>query len=504
MSQTDAPGPLLVPPGAGPALDRAALDAALSRLGLPDHIELLRRRWQRVATDPWRVVQDDDRGMTHETAFTDEDALCRFLLVRALVADPPAAAHLPAVPRVVPMGEPAAGDESPPTGRTPTERWRRQLAPLSRLVARGGGTLVVEDTTSLFAHGPDGALAQVALELATGQVRWERPVWPPVAEPTVGIADDCLLSWGHGRLSARDLASGDGRWTVACEERPRLLAHTAGRAVIATGPSAEAPCPARALDLATGTTVWDAVLTHAAGPLRVDELWQLEHDDGELVLCAVALADGSRRELVRTPRPAGYEDARLAVTFAAQDEHGGLAVVRASLPPGPGVRTALGDLVLSTGADVVQIDSAPPLSGERSTVGVDAEHVLRHAETTTFRRVDDGTDRWSLPARATLHARRGGLTVLGTGRTDTTAIEDDGRVRWQRTGSVVAVSGDELWIVDGEELRGVAIETGEQHWHTRHPAAASRPWLPAGGLVGFRTNDGHAVQQRVGVLSAYG
>lgn len=501
-------------------MDLEELDATLHRLGLPNHRSQMGGGWEQVGRDRASLIVQNDRSAADVVDFGSEDALCRWLLVRSLLAQPPAARRVPAAPRLLPpIVEPDPADP----GADGDPSWRRPLAPMSRVAARGGGTVIVEDTASLLAHGGEGALVQQAIDVANGRARWTRPVWPPAARPTVGIADDCLLSWADGRLSAHELSSGQERWTVRCAERPRLLAHAPGRGVLTAGPAVDAPLPARGIDLMDGRTLWKASISDPVyaldGPEARAALHHVEHHRGELVLSEISVADGTRRTLTRVPCPPGYAQAHLLLIFHSRDERGELALVRGRSQRRRGeVGTRLGDLVLLVDrGELVTIDPEPRIGHAHLLVGVDGEHLLRrpvrpHEGHLTLWRPADGGERWSREGGGTLVRRSRGLTILrespfnvkGLRASRTVAVEDDGRVRWSAPGSAVVSLGDELWLADEHELRGVALQDGVERWRRPLPAPTPRPWYSPNGLLGHRADDGHAIWVADEHLLAFG
>ncbi len=487
-------------------MDLVELDATLRRLGLPDHQSQMGGGWERVGRDRASLIVQNDRSPADVVDFGSEDALCRWLLTRSLLAQPPAARRVPRAPRLLPPS--VAPDRAHPgqPGDPPGLRWERAFAPLSRLAARGAGVVITEDTGSLLARGGDGALVQQVIEVTTGRVRWARPVWPPAATPTVGVADDCLLSWAHGRLTGHDLTSGEERWQVRARQRPRLLAYAPGRAVLTTGGVADAQLAAWGIDLADGRTVWKETTSDPvyalAGPEARTALHRIEQRKHELVLSEITVDDGARRVLTRVPCPSGYRGAHLMLLFHERDERGELALVRGRAERRQSdVGTRLGDLVLLVDRDeLVVIDPEPDLDRHRFTAGADAGHLLHlptlpQEGTTTLFSPAEGRELWARPGGGKLVHRRPGLTILTT-RADgprTVAIDDGGQLRWSAPGAAVVVRAEEVWLSGEDGLLGVGLEDGAERWRAPRPSPAPIPWSAPNGRSGYREDDGHVV-----------
>ncbi len=225
-----------------------------------------------VALDPPRLTMLPERGPATERRFDSEDALCRFLLVRALTRQGAPIRWNGTAPAPRPGGAieptPAPGADAAPADRRPQQRWSWPVAPLTAIAARGEGLVVLRDTASLDAHGAAGAPWLTALDVATGRERWALPL--PAAEvPVIAVAGTVAGTVVRERdvTSQLTLVGDDGRarWTRPAAE---LVTRRGDVLYVRRGDGLSG------LDRATGRTLWTtgsarpATLTRAMRRLR--------------------------------------------------------------------------------------------------------------------------------------------------------------------------------------------------------------------------------------------
>lgn len=345
------------------------------------------------------------------------------------------------------------------------------------------------------------------------------------------MVGDVVLTWSRGELAALELADGSERWRVELETRPAIMGCADG--VVALGPRAGGLLPAGGRSLATGEARWERKVSsqrHVSYGERLPErLLRVEAVGERILLTRVSVGDGSERRLLDAPLPSAYREAEfvLVIDDLEERETAGLVVIRGSAPRIPGTQgTPMGDLVLRPGAaKALTLHERPvnaltgPADHQFATPG-DAHHLLLTPSApdthgASLLCVGEGV-RWTRSGATRLLMRRPGMTVV-TGvphrhwfvpwrpMPEVSAVEDDGSVRWCRTGPGVLAREDEAWILDLTELIGVGVEDGAVRWRCPIPEPpGGADWRHSNGLRGYRDEDRHLLLTRPDALLAYG
>lgn len=488
-------------------MDVFDLHAELERLGRP--LPASHPEDDRVETDPPALATSIDRGMWTRRPFESVDAVCRFWLTRELLQRPAVLdAPLPGPPlgrpdgAVVPVALASAG------GPGPRPAWRRPLAPLSRVVARGEGLVVVADTAALMAHGAGAVLHATALEVASGAERWSVPLRAG-AGASFAVVGTTVLVATLRELFGLDAATGRERWAIAnplagqpgVGEPPqresvgrhqvRLIAQDDRHVVLAPWVQRESQAgpPLASVDAAAGAAAWTSPVQacicqdpQAAVP-RASRLLHAAVRDGELGVFE-ARHDHSRVQLrARTAAPPDFDAGTLVVAHDALGPEDGYAVVRLCNRYGAG----LADAVVVPGVPqpvYVSPDRGKAYRGARVEGLSGPRFAVRDRSAGTIELRDlAGRVTWSAPGdRGPWDCGpHGCLIECGAHPSGVAAvIADDGTERWRRTAvRVLAVRGDEAWLSEYRgDVIGVGLADGVERWRGALPHPGPNLPLP--------------------------
>src|SRR5262245_9992727 len=100
------------------------------------------------------------------------------------------------------------------------ELWKHELPTAETMADFGTGTSpIIADGLAVLVRDVGNGSKVIALDMATGSVKWEKPRKSLVSYGTPVVIDAAggkqLVTVGHGRMIAYDLRSGDGKWSAA-------------------------------------------------------------------------------------------------------------------------------------------------------------------------------------------------------------------------------------------------------------------------------------------------
>lgn len=181
------------------------------------------------------------------------------------------------------------------------------LVPARRVVIVEAGVQVGQAPAAVYPVVSE----YVALDLATGAMRWAVPVGGRYQDPPVAVAGRFLLTGDPaGAVTARIATTGRVVWRdrrpAACGPPPADSAENAGLGLAADGPllSASFACGSRVivqrLDPATGMTLWTWRSPPTTGPLLA--VAAAAHGGAGMVLIAGQIAPSARPFTRRLPR----------------------------------------------------------------------------------------------------------------------------------------------------------------------------------------------------------
>lgn len=328
--------------------------------------------------------------------------------------------------------------------------WRAPRASPTGAMAIGGEILVAGEE--------DGLLA---LDLASGEVRWRVALEGAVALPPLIVDGAAVAAEAGGTLNAVELASGEIRWRFATGHEQIVTAPLAAQElVLVVGQSMGRPAgDLIAVEVATGAERWRApVGYHGQRTVAVD---------GDVVYAI--LADPSRPE---SPTLAAIEVATGRVRWRSR-------------------AAAATDL----------ITSGPAVDGGFAVVGIGRRAANRSAWAGGGLLAVDaqtGDRRWQVEVWAPVEVAptfAGGVVyALDRASGGLWAVDGgSGGVRWHRpyasgsglrhSDAPVRVEGDTVYVRDGEVLDAVDAGTGVRRWRFKSEAARTGEFAIAPGLV---------------------
>jgi outer membrane protein assembly factor BamB len=194
----------------------------------------------------------------------------------------------------------------------------------------------------------------VALDRETGATRWQAGAPDAAAGPVVLINGYALAGTEAGALVAFDAHTGEPRWSArhAGSIRSAPVVDRSSADVVAATWHGGADPRLRGLDLATGTTRWDApLLRFATAPVAAGGLVVVGEGDGQYRARVVARRVRDGVEAWSTPAPASFESG-ITPGAAGDDvavvDHFGTVTVLDTATGAVRARTELDEPVLHT------------------------------------------------------------------------------------------------------------------------------------------------------------